>query len=64
MKNQTWTALRGFPSGRQHRHTVAGIEELYQSELLSTKVYNNRKTGTSSSGDERCRLCGKEPESV
>ena len=44
-------------------HTVAGIDELYQ-QLLPTKVYNNRKTGTSSSGDERCRLCGNEPESV
>ena len=36
-------------------HTVAGIEELYQL-LLPTKVFNNR--------EERCRLCGKEPESV
>ena len=44
-------------------HTVEGIEELYQ-QLLRTKVYNNRKTCTSSSGDERCRLCKKEPESV
>ena len=44
-------------------HTVAGVEEPYQ-QLLPTKVYNNRKTGTSSSGDERCRLCGKELESV
>ena len=44
-------------------HTVAGIEELYQ-QLLPTKVYNNRKIGTSSSGDERCRLCGNDPESV
>ena len=57
--------MRGFLSGRQHRHTrtVAGIEELYQ-QLLPTKVYNNRKTGTSSSGDQRCRLCGNEAESV
>ena len=50
--------LKAAPS-----HTVAGIEELYQ-QLLPTKVYNNRKTGTRFSGDERCRLCGKEPESV
>ena len=38
-------------------HTVAGIEEFYQ-QLLPAKVYNDRKTGTSFSEDERCRLCG------
>ena len=44
-------------------HTVSEIEEVYQ-QLLPTKVYNNRKTGTSSIGDEICGLCRKEPESV
>ena len=44
-------------------HTVAGLQELYQ-QLLPTKVYHHRKTGTSGDADERCRMCGKTSESV
>ena len=45
------------------RHTVAGLQELYQ-QLLPTKVYHHRKTGKSGNADERCRLCGKTSGSV
>ena len=39
-------------------HVVVGIQELYQ-QLLPTKVFYHRKVGTSGSGEERCRMCGK-----
>ena len=42
---------------------VVGIQELYQ-QLLPTKVFYHRKVGTSGSGEERCRMCGKATESV
>ena len=42
---------------------MAGLQELYQ-QLLPTKVYYHRKTGTSGNVDERCRMCGKTSESV
>jgi len=41
---------------------VVGIQELYQ-QLLLTKVFYHRKVGTSGSGEERCRMCGKATES-
>ena len=44
-------------------HTIAGAHELCQ-QLLPTRIFYGRKTGTSATGDERCRLCGKGPESV
>ena len=44
-------------------HTVVGLQELYQ-QLLLTKVYYHRKTGTNASRDERCRLCNKGLENV
>ena len=44
-------------------HTIVGAHELYQ-QLLPTRIFYSRKTGTSTTGDERCRLCGKGPESV
>ena len=44
-------------------HVVAGVQELYQ-QLLPTKVFYHRKTGTSVNGDERCRMCGKATECV
>ena len=43
--------------------TVAGSQELYQ-QLLPTKVYHHRKTGTSGKAGERCHMCGKTSESV
>ena len=43
-------------------HTIAGVQELYQ-QLLSTKVYYNRKT-KSQVTDEKCRLCGDSLENV
>lgn len=52
-----------FPLEAAPSHTVAGLEELYQ-QLLPTNVYNNRKTGASSSGTQRYWLCRKEPENV
>ena len=39
-------------------HTIAGLQELYQ-QLLSTKVYHQKKTGTHKSQDVKCRMCGK-----
>ena len=42
---------------------VVGIQERYQ-QLLLTKIFYNRKVGTSGSGEERCRMCGKATESV
>ena len=42
---------------------VVSIEELYQ-QLYPTKVFYYRKVGTSGSGWERCRMCGKATESV
>ena len=44
-------------------HTVAGIHELYR-QLLTTKIYSARKTRTGTEHDVRCRLCGKDQESV
>ena len=44
-------------------HVVVGIQELYQ-QLLPTKIFYHRKVGTSVSGEERCRMCGKATESV
>ena len=44
-------------------HTIAGIMELYE-QLLSTKLYNSRKTKTTDDPDARCRMCGKAQESV
>ena len=44
-------------------HVVVGIQELYQ-QLLPTKIFYHRKVGTSGSGEERCRMCGKATESV
>ena len=44
-------------------HTIVGAHELYQ-QLLPTRIFYSRKTGTNTTGDERCRLCGKGPESV
>ena len=38
-------------------NTVAGLQELYQ-QLLPTKVYYHRKTGTSGNVDEHCHMCG------
>ena len=34
-------------------HVVVGIQELYQ-QLFPTKVFYNRKTGTGTTGDEKC----------
>ncbi|XP_068726388.1 uncharacterized protein [Montipora capricornis] len=42
---------------------VVSIQELYE-QLLSTKVFYHRKVGTSGSGEEKCRMCGKATESV
>ena len=44
-------------------HTVAGLEELHQ-QLLPTKIYHQKKTGTNGNEDINCRLCGKVPESM
>ena len=44
-------------------HVVVGIQELYQ-QLLPTKVLYNRKTGTGTTRDEKCRMCRKATESV
>ena len=44
-------------------HVVVGIQEHYQ-QLLPTKVFYHRKVGTSGSGEERCRMCGKATESA
>ena len=44
-------------------HTIVGAYELYQ-QLLPTRIFYSRKTGTNTTGDERCRLCGKGPENV
>ena len=44
-------------------HVAVGIQELYE-QLLPTKVFYHRKVGTSGSGEERCRMCGKATESV
>ena len=41
---------------------IVGLQELYQ-QLLPTKVFYHRKTGTALSGDERC-MCGKVTERV
>ena len=37
--------------------------ELYQ-QLLPTRIFYSRKTGTTTTGDERYRLCGKGQENV
>ena len=42
-------------------HTIAGLQELYQ-QLLPTKVYHQKKTGTHKSQDVKCRICGKAAE--
>ena len=42
-------------------HTIAGLQELYQ-QLLPTKVYHQKKTGTHKSQDVKCRMCGKAAE--
>ena len=42
-------------------HTIAGLRELYQ-QLLPTKVYHQKKTGTHKSWDVKCRMCGKAAE--
>ena len=44
-------------------HTVAGIHELSQ-QLLLTMICSARKTRTCSEQDVRCRMCGKEQETV
>ena len=44
-------------------HTIVGAHELYQ-QLLPTRIFYSRNTETTTTGDERCRLCGKGPESV
>ena len=44
------------------KHTIAGVQELYQ-QMLPTKVYYNRKT-KSQVTDEKCRLCGDSLENV
>ena len=36
-------------------------QELYQ-QLLPTKVYHQKKTGTHTSEDVKCRMCGKAAE--
>ena len=45
-----------------HTHDL-GAHELYQ-KLLPGRIFYSRKTGTSTTGDEKCRLCGKRPQSV
>ncbi|PFX14906.1 hypothetical protein AWC38_SpisGene20904 [Stylophora pistillata] len=42
-------------------HTIAGLQELYQ-QLLPTKVYQQKKTGTHKSDDVKCRMRGKAAE--
>ena len=42
-------------------HTIAGLQELYQ-QLLPTKVYHQKKTGTHKSQDVKCRIWGKAAE--
>ena len=42
-------------------HTIAGLQGLYQ-QLLPTKVYHPKKTGTHKSQDVKCRMCGKAAE--
>ena len=42
-------------------HTIAGLQELYQ-QLLPTKVYHQKKTGTHKSQDVKCRMRGKAAE--
>ena len=44
-------------------HMIVGAHELYQ-QLLPTRIFHSRKTGTFMTGDYRCRLCGKGTESV
>ena len=44
-------------------YTIAGLQELYQ-QLLPTKVYHQRKTGTNTTTDVTCRMCGKVPETI
>lgn len=44
-------------------HTVAGMFELYE-QLLPTRLYACQKTHTDPTGEVKCRLCGKTPESV
>ena len=43
--------------------TVAGVYELYQ-QLLPTKIYQQYKTKTINNRDVKCRMCGKDAESV
>ncbi|PFX30549.1 hypothetical protein AWC38_SpisGene4639 [Stylophora pistillata] len=42
-------------------HTRAELQELYQ-QLLPTKVYHHKKTGTNTGEDVKCRMCGKAAE--
>ena len=44
-------------------HTVAGMFELYE-QLLPTRLYACQKTHTDMTGEVKCRLCNKAPESV
>ena len=46
-------------------HVAVGLQELYQ-QLLPTKVFHHRKTGTALSGDtgKCCCMCGKVTEGV
>ena len=42
-------------------HTIAGLQGLYQ-QLLPTKVYHQKKTGTQTSQDLNGCMCGKGTE--
>ena len=42
-------------------HAIAGLQELHQ-QLLPTKVYHQKKTGTHKSQDVKCHIWGKAAE--
>ena len=44
-------------------HTITGLQGLYQ-QVLPTKLYLAKKVKTLNTHDYKCRMCGKEPESV
>ena len=56
---ECYTWLKGWKAAPTH--TIAGIEEL-QEQLLSTKIYRQKKTGFNITDDMMCRMCGKKPE--
>ena len=51
--------MKGWKAGPTH--TIAGIEELHQ-QLLSTKIYHQKKTGFNTTDDIMCGMCGEKPE--